>query len=227
MDEIRDPEIGRLLSGGSVAEHEDGYWDALREAVAPELEALEPETIAVPRPRRRRLLRLGLAAAAVAAAAVVAFAVLPALRGTDAATAADMLASMNAAATERGPRRAPLGQGGHARRHAVRFAIDRRRRGVCKRAWRNAGAAHPQHVGRRPLGDQGKTRDDLLDSGRAAPHDDVARRRDAGRRRQQRARHRAPELGREHLRDLALRRTCRRLRPPCARSSRRATPTRR
>jgi hypothetical protein len=43
---------------------------------------------------------MGVAAAAVAmAAAVFAFAVLPALRGTDAATAADMLASMNAAAT--------------------------------------------------------------------------------------------------------------------------------
>ena len=99
MDEIRDPEIGRLLSGGSVAEHEAGYWDALREAVAPELEALEPETLAA-RPRRRRLLRMGLAAAAVAAAAVVAFAVLPALRGTDAATAADMLASMSRASSD-------------------------------------------------------------------------------------------------------------------------------
>ena len=27
VDEIRDPEIGRLLSGGPVAEHEPGYWD--------------------------------------------------------------------------------------------------------------------------------------------------------------------------------------------------------
>ena len=92
MDEIRNPEIGRLLSGGPVAEHEAGYWDALREAVAPEL-----ETLSRPRPRKRRLLRMGLAAAAVAAAAVIAFAVLPALRGTDTATAADMLASMSRA----------------------------------------------------------------------------------------------------------------------------------
>lgn len=95
MDEMRDAEIGRLLSGGQVAEHEDDYWDALREAVAPELEALSR-----PRPRRRRFLHMGLAAAAVAAAAVVAFAVLPALRGTDTATAADMLASMNAASSD-------------------------------------------------------------------------------------------------------------------------------
>ena len=97
MDETRDADIGRLLSGGSVAEHEGGYWDAVREAVAPELEALEPQALRRERPRRRRLLRMGLAAAAVAAAAVVAFAVLPALRGTDAATAADMLASMSRA----------------------------------------------------------------------------------------------------------------------------------
>lgn len=95
MDEMRDAEIGRLLSGGSVAEHEGGYWDALREAVAPELEAFGRS-----RPRKRLLLRMGLAAAAVAAAAVVAFAVLPALRGTDTATAADMLASMNAASSD-------------------------------------------------------------------------------------------------------------------------------
>jgi len=99
MDEIRDPEIGRLLSGGPVAEHEDGYWDSLRAGVAPELEALEPEIIGRPRPRRRRMLRMGLAAAAVAAAAVVAFAVLPALHGTDSATAADMLASMSRASS--------------------------------------------------------------------------------------------------------------------------------
>ena len=49
-------------------------------------------------PRRRRRVSLLAAAAAVAAmAAVFAFAVLPALRGTETATAADMLASMNAA----------------------------------------------------------------------------------------------------------------------------------
>jgi hypothetical protein len=100
MDEIRDPEIGGLLAGGSVAEHEPGYWDALRAAVAPELAALEPQTVRRERPRRRRLLRMGLAAAAVAAAAVFAFAVLPALHGTDTATAADMLASMNAASSD-------------------------------------------------------------------------------------------------------------------------------
>jgi len=99
MDETRDAEIARLLSGGSVAEHEPGYWDALRAAVAPEFAVLELGALHRPRPRKRRLLRLGLAAAAVAAAAVIAFAVLPALRGTDTATAADMLASMNAAAT--------------------------------------------------------------------------------------------------------------------------------
>ena len=82
-----------------MAEHEDGYWDALREAVAPEFEALEPEALGRERPRRRRLLRMGFAAAAVAAAAVVAFVVLPALHGTDPATAADMLASMSRASS--------------------------------------------------------------------------------------------------------------------------------
>lgn len=100
MDEIRDPEIGRLLADGSVAEHEAGYWDALRAAVGPELEALESQALRRAHPRRSRFLRMGLAAAAVAAAAVVAFAVLPTLHGTDAATAADMLASMNAASSD-------------------------------------------------------------------------------------------------------------------------------
>jgi hypothetical protein len=100
MDEIRDPEIGDLLSGGSVAEHEAGYWDALRETVAPEFAALELAALHRPRPRKRRLLRMGLAAAAVAAAAAVfTFAVLPALHGTDPATAADMLASMSRASS--------------------------------------------------------------------------------------------------------------------------------
>ena len=51
-----------------------------------------------PRRAGARRLRLLVAAATVAAtAAVIAFAVMPALRGTDTATAADMLASMNAA----------------------------------------------------------------------------------------------------------------------------------
>ena len=48
--------------------------------------------------RRRFPSRVFIAAATVAAAAAVfAFAILPALRGTETATAADMLASMNAA----------------------------------------------------------------------------------------------------------------------------------
>ena len=53
-----------------------------------------------PARRRPRLLRVAVAAAVVAAAAaVVAFAVLPAFRGgPETATAAEMLASMNAAA---------------------------------------------------------------------------------------------------------------------------------
>ena len=53
---------------------------------------------AVTRERRRFPIRLFIVAATVAAAgAILAFAVLPALRGTDTATAADMLASMDSA----------------------------------------------------------------------------------------------------------------------------------
>ena len=101
MDEIRDPEIGRLLSGGSVAEHEAGYWDALREAVAPELAGARAAGASRASARADAAsCAWALAAAAVAAAAVVAFAVLPALHGTDPATAADMLASMNAASSD-------------------------------------------------------------------------------------------------------------------------------
>jgi hypothetical protein len=50
-----------------------------------------------PRRRRRRVSLIVAAAAVAAMAAVFAFAVMPALRGTDTATAADMLASMNSA----------------------------------------------------------------------------------------------------------------------------------
>lgn len=59
----------------------------------------QPATV-LPGPRaksRRRLVSyLAAAAAVVAAAAVLAFVILPGVRGTDTATAADMLASMNA-----------------------------------------------------------------------------------------------------------------------------------
>jgi hypothetical protein len=56
-----------------------------------------PGPRAEPRHRRRRVSLLVAAAAVAAVVAVLTFAVLPALRGTDTATAADMLASMNAA----------------------------------------------------------------------------------------------------------------------------------
>lgn len=60
----------------------------------------EPDAAVLPGPpartRRRFAIRAAIAAAAVAAAAALfALAVLPAMRGTDTATAADMLASMN------------------------------------------------------------------------------------------------------------------------------------
>lgn len=93
MNEVRDTELGELLSRGSVAKHEDGYWNALRQAVAPDIETLRRPPL-----RKRRSIRIGLIAAVAAAAALFAFAVLPTLRGAEPATASEMLASLDTAA---------------------------------------------------------------------------------------------------------------------------------
>lgn len=92
MSTDRDLKMGRALARIPLPELPDEYYSRL-------VEKLE-QARHVPAPRRRaRGVRIGLVAAAVAAtAAVFAFAVLPALRGADTATAADMLASMNNAA---------------------------------------------------------------------------------------------------------------------------------
>jgi hypothetical protein len=76
-----------------------GHLDGFAEGLAAQLDQIDhARPSSTPSLRRARVLRIGMVAAAVmAAAAVFAFAVLPALRGTDTATAADMLASMNAA----------------------------------------------------------------------------------------------------------------------------------
>jgi hypothetical protein len=94
MTEDRDLKMGRALASIPLPELSEGFYSRLGER----LEHARPAA----RPARRgpRALRFGIVAAVVAAAAaVVAFAVLPALRGgPETATAAEMLASMNAAA---------------------------------------------------------------------------------------------------------------------------------
>ena len=92
MSSDRDLKMGRALASIPLPELPDEYYSRLAENLE---QALSGSSRV---PRRSRMLRIGLVAAAVAAAAaVLAFAVLPALRGTDTATAADMLASMKAA----------------------------------------------------------------------------------------------------------------------------------
>jgi hypothetical protein len=104
MSTDRDLKMGRALASIPLPELSDGYYSRLAE----DLKRARPASSRARR-RRPRMMRVGLVAAAVAAvAAIFGFAVLPGLRGTDTATAADMLASMNAAA-------------GHAR--VVRLAI--------------------------------------------------------------------------------------------------------
>jgi hypothetical protein len=90
----RDLKMGRALASIPLPELSSGYYERLGER----LEQAGP--VAARQARRRpRLLRIGIAAAVVAAAAaVVAFVVLPGLRGPEPATAAEMLASLNAAA---------------------------------------------------------------------------------------------------------------------------------
>lgn len=90
MSTDRDLKMGRALASIPLPELSDEFYAQLAE----NLEHARPTS---PRALRRpRVLRTGLVAATVvAAAAVFAFAVLPALRGTETATAADMLASMS------------------------------------------------------------------------------------------------------------------------------------
>jgi len=93
MSSDRDLKMGRALASIPLPELADDFYSRLARDLD---EARGPRTR---RRRRPRVLRLGIAAAAVAvAAALVAFVVLPVTRGTDTATAGDMLASMNAAA---------------------------------------------------------------------------------------------------------------------------------
>jgi hypothetical protein len=101
MNESRDMVLGRLLSEGAVPDHGGDYWDATRAAVAPVLEGFGRRS----RTRRRQILQIAIAATAAAVAAVVVLVALPGLRGPSvaSATAADMLASMNAASA-RSPR---------------------------------------------------------------------------------------------------------------------------
>ena len=88
----RDLKMGRALASIPLPELPDGYYARLAE----KLDQVRPVSSRVR--GRSRILRMALVAATVAAAAAVAaFAVLPAIRGTDTATAADMLASMSSA----------------------------------------------------------------------------------------------------------------------------------
>jgi len=94
MSADRDLKMGRALANIPLPELSSGYYERLGER-------LEHERAAARLARRPpRILRIGIAAAVVAAAAaIVALALLPAFRGgPETATAAEMLASMNAAA---------------------------------------------------------------------------------------------------------------------------------
>jgi hypothetical protein len=96
-----DPELTELLRAGLGAPPlRPGFHEELEVRLQAE-DAARRDASPLPavEPRRRRFAgrRSILIAAVAAAAAIIAFAVLPAPRGTATATAADMLASMNAA----------------------------------------------------------------------------------------------------------------------------------
>jgi hypothetical protein len=90
MNEARDMMLGHLLKEAPVPDHGEAYWDAAREAAAPELERLVRSD-----PARRRVLQVAVAVASVVVAAVVVLVALPGIRGPSVVTARDMLASMN------------------------------------------------------------------------------------------------------------------------------------
>ena len=94
-DDQRDPQLSALLRATVDAPPlRPGFHDELEAR----LQTAAAGVTTVPARRRRRTTRSMIAAAAVvAAAAVFAFAVLPAIRGGDTATAGDVLAAMTAA----------------------------------------------------------------------------------------------------------------------------------
>ena len=93
-DDQRDPQLSALLRTTVDAPPlRPGFHDELEAR----LRAADAETTRIPVRRRLTTRRLMAAAAVVAAAAVFAFAVLPAIRGGDTATAGDVLAAMTAA----------------------------------------------------------------------------------------------------------------------------------
>jgi outer membrane lipoprotein-sorting protein len=94
--ETRDREVGAILEGIEFVEHEDGYWDRVREAVEPELAPLRRRPI-----WRTRSFRVVIGATAAAAAVAIALVGLPGSEqaghpvGPQSATAAErMLAAM-------------------------------------------------------------------------------------------------------------------------------------
>ena len=94
-DDQRDPQLSALLRANVDAPPlRPGFHDELEAR----LQTASAGVTTVPVRRRRRTTRSMIAAASIAAAAaILVFAVLPALRGGDTATAGDVLAAMTAA----------------------------------------------------------------------------------------------------------------------------------
>ena len=97
-DDQRDPVLSALLRANVDAPPlRPGFHDELEARLQSATAAGAAVTTVPARRRRVRPLRLLAAASVAAAAAIFAFAVLPALRGGDTATAGDVLAAMTAA----------------------------------------------------------------------------------------------------------------------------------
>jgi hypothetical protein len=95
LDDRRDPELAALLLANIDA---PPLSPGFHEELEARLQAADASLTSVPARRRRPTTRRLVVAAAVAAvAAVFAFAVLPAIRGVETATASDVLAAMTAA----------------------------------------------------------------------------------------------------------------------------------
>jgi hypothetical protein len=99
LDEQHDSQLSALLRTAVDAPPlRSGFHDELEARLrAASAAGLPATTLPASRRRRRTTRRLIAAAAVAAAAAVFAFAILPAIRGGDTATAGDMLAAMTAA----------------------------------------------------------------------------------------------------------------------------------
>ena len=140
-DDQRDPALSALLQANVDAPPlRPGFHDELEARLQSATAAGTAVTTVPARRRRVRPLRLLAAASVAAAAAIFVFAVLPALRGGDTATAGDVLAAMTAAS----------GGAQTVRLHVVSTIVVTGEGDAPEDRSTERGGPHPEHRRRQP-----------------------------------------------------------------------------